>query len=472
MFKFTVLSFAILLLPAAVLGQPDSRGKAGDFQQLGWSLPVRAFASSKQQEEQGERLSFQQAVDMALRHNRLINHEKLEVEKAVDRISSAATRRLPQFDVSLFQFQWFNPPEFRFRQGVFGTFPGLGPVPPANTVVESSHGPSAFIFARATQPITQLHRIKLGVKMSETNRDIAESRLESKRREVINQVKRAYYAILQMQSALEASEGTLKLYRELDRVVGEYVVQQVALEAESLDVKTRLAKEEYESLKTRNNLAAAKETLNYLMGRDIRTEFHVDPVSAGVTYEIDLSSAQSRALAERPEIKEAQLKLKLAEYDYRLKKAEAIPDVSMTLGYFSAFGVSMLPQNAAGVGFTVRWEPFDWGRRKRESAEKRKTIEQAREGLREAETLVLREVSDRYRKLQEARALLRVSALDQESAREKLRVATNKYAHEAALYKDALQSQAGLAEARDRYQQALLAFWTARADFEKAIGEL
>jgi outer membrane protein TolC len=411
-------------------------------------------------------------VDLALRHNRLVNNEKLEVEKAADRLAAVATRRLPGFDVSMFQFQWFNPPEFRFKQGVFGSFPGLGPVPPVNTVVESSHGPSAFIFARATQPLTQLHRISLGVKMGEASRDLAESRLQLKQREVAHQVKRSYYAVLQMQSALEASEGTLKLYRELERVVGEYVIQQVALEAESLDVKTQLAKEEYEALRARNNMAASKESLNYLMGRDIRTEFTVDPISASAIYEVDLSSAQSRALAERPEIKEAQMQLKMAEYDYRLKKAEAMPDVSLTFGYFSAFGVSVLPQNATGVGFNVNWEPFDWGRRRHETAEKRKTIKQAREGLIEAEASILREVSDRFRKLQEARALLRVSQFNQESALEKLRVSTNKYAQEVALYKDVLQSQAGLAEARDRYQQALLTFWTARADFEKAVGEL
>jgi outer membrane protein TolC len=467
-FKFFVL-FAVLLLPTLVRGQSNTPGETGAFQQLGWSLPVRAFASSN---TPAETLTFQQAVELALRHNRLVNHEKLEVEKAAERLAAAATRRLPGFDVSVSQFQWFKPPEFRFRQGVFGTFPGLGPVPPTNTVIESSRGPSAFIIARATQPLTQLHRIGLGVKMSEANRDVAESKLQSKQREVTHQVKRSYYAILQMQSALEASEGTLKLYRELDRVVGEYVVQQVALASESLDVKTQLAKEEYESLKASNNMAASKELLNYLMGRDIRTEFSVAPISAGAVYEIDLSLAQSRALAERPEIKEAQLKLKLAEYDYRLKRAEAIPDVSLTFGYFSAFGVSVLPQNATGVGFNVNWEPFDWGRRRHETAEKRKTIEQAREGLIEAETSILREVSDRFRKLHEARALLRVSQLNQQSALEKLRVATNKYTLEVALYKDVLQSQAGLAEARDRYQQALLAFWTARADFEKAIGEL
>ncbi|MCI0390940.1 MAG: TolC family protein [Acidobacteria bacterium] len=446
MLKFAVL-FAVLFLPTMVLGQSGTNAPA-------------------------ETLSLQQAVDLALRHNRLVNHEKLEVEKAADRLAAVATRRLPGFDVSLSQFQWIKPPEFRFNKGVFGTFPGLGPVPPVNTEITSSHGPSAIIFARATQPLTQLHRIGLGVRMSEAGRDVAESKLQLKQREVAHQVKRGYYAILQMQSALEASEGTLKLYRELDRVVGEYVVQQVALASESLDIKTQLAKEEYEAIRAGNNMAASKELLNYLMGRDIRAEFSVDPISAGTVYEVELSRAQSRALAERPEIKEAQLKQKLAEYDYRLKKSEAIPEVSLTLSYFSAFGVSVLPQNATGVGFTLNWEPFDWGRRRHEMAEKRKTIEQAQEGLREAEALILREVSDRYRKLQEARALLRVSQLHQESTREKLRVATNKYAQEVALYKDVLQSQAGLAEAQDRYQQSLLAFWTARADFEKAIGEL
>ena len=445
-FKFAVL-FAVLFLPTLVWGQSGVNAPA-------------------------ETLTLQQAVELALRHNRLVNHEKLEVEKAEDRLAAVTTRRLPVFDVSVLELQWFKPPEFRFGRGVFGVFPGLGPVPPTNTVITSSHGPSAFIIARATQPLTQLHRIGLGIKMSELGRDVADSKLQAKQRDVAHQVKRSYYAILQMQSALEASEGTLKLYRELDRVVGEYVTQQVALTSESLDVKTQLAKEEYEALRMRNNMAASKELLNYLLGRDIRTEFAVDPVSAGTLYEVELSSAHSRALAERPELKEAQLKMKLAEYDLRLKKAEAIPEISATFGYFSAFGVSVLPQNASGVGFTLNWEPFDWGRRKHEMSEKQKTIEQAREGMREAETLILREVSDRFRKLHEARALLRVSQFHQEAAREKLRVATNKYAQEAVLYKDVLQTQAGLTEAQDKYQQALLAFWTARADFEKAIGEI
>jgi outer membrane protein TolC len=33
-----------------------------------------------------------------------------------------------------------------------------------------------------------------------------------------------------------------------------------------------------------------------------------------------------------------------------------------------------------------------------------------------------------------------------------------------------LQAQSSLAEADRQYKQALLSFWTAKADFEKAIG--
>jgi outer membrane protein TolC len=39
------------------------------------------------------------------------------------------------------------------------------------------------------------------------------------------------------------------------------------------------------------------------------------------------------------------------------------------------------------------------------------------------------------------------------------------------LLSDVLQSQASLSELNHQYQQALLSFWTAKAEFEKALGE-
>ena len=119
----------------------------------------------------------------------------------------------------------------------------------------------------------------------------------------------------------------------------------------------------------------------------------------------------------------------------------------------------------------MKWEVFDWGRKKNQLAEKDRTIEQARNSLREAESRVLIEVGDKFRKLQQTRQALVVAQLKQETERENMRVSVNKYKLQAALLSDALQTQATKADANYQYQQALLAFWTARAEYEKAIGE-
>jgi outer membrane protein len=59
----------------------------------------------------------------------------------------------------------------------------------------------------------------------------------------------------------------------------------------------------------------------------------------------------------------------------------------------------------------------------------------------------------------------------QVAVREKLRVKTNQYQVQAALLPDVLQLRAEQANSDDHYRQALLAFWTAKADFEHAVGE-
>ena len=91
--------------------------------------------------------------------------------------------------------------------------------------------------------------------------------------------------------------------------------------------------------------------------------------------------------------------------------------------------------------------------------------------VREAEDRAVVDINARFRALGEKRALLRVAEMAQSTAREKVRVKTNQYQVQAAMLNDVLQLRAELAGADDRYQQALLAFWTAKADFELAIGE-
>jgi len=312
----------------------------------------------------------------------------------------------------------------------------------------------------------------LQIKLERLSREVAQAKLRQQQNETIDQVKKAYYAVLQTQSGLSSVQEALKSYRELDKITGDYVVQHVALKADQLTVQTRLARVQYEELELTSRLATQKEQLNSLLGRNVGTTFDVARTPEFVSFETDLPEARRVALEKRPELQQARLLIQQATLDRRIKKSQYIPDVSAGFTYLTArnFG-DAIPKNFANVGVAVTWEVFDWGRKKHELAAKDKTIKQANAGLKETEDQVLIDVGDKLRKLQLAGQALRVARLSEDSAKENLRVSTGRYKFQAVLLSDVLQSQASLAEASHEYQQALLAFWTAKAEFEKALGE-
>lgn len=422
------------------------------------------------QEAQAETLTLEQAVALALGENRQVKSASIEVGKYSDKLAALRTRRLPEFKFYTLASQLLTPMSFTFEKGAFGTYPGIGPIPDKTTEISTPRRPTYYLSGQINQPLSQLYRINLNLKQAGVGQQIAEQQLRLQRQTIINNVRRGYYAILQTQSSLRASEEAIRLYQELDRVTGEYVVQQVALKSEGLEVRTRLEKAKYDALTLRDQMATQKEQFNQLLGRDVQTEFSVTPVPALSNDETDLQAARERALQQRPEIREAQLKVKYAEYDRKIKKSEYIPEIGLAFSYVSPMNTNFLPKNVASLGISVSWEPFDWGRKKREVSEKVRAIEQAELALREAENNVRAEVNAKYRKMQQSRQMLAVSRLSQESSIEKLRVVGNRYKLQASLLSDVLNAQTALAEADDQYQQALLAFWSARADFEKAVG--
>jgi outer membrane protein len=249
------------------------------------------------------------------------------------------------------------------------------------------------------------------------------------------------------------------------------VRQHKALKVDSLEVKTRLAKAEYDLLTLRHTLDSRQEQLNNLIGIDIGTAFRVTPVPDTAPDPLDQTVASTRALAQRPEFKAAQLKVQQAEYDRRMKRAEYIPNISLAFSYFSPVNVDLVPKNISTVGVLLTWDVFDWGRKKQEIAEKSKTVAQARTSVNDTENAIRLDVRSRLRTVQEQAALIHVNKLAQEVAREKVRLAMDKYTQQTALLQDVLQAQAHLADADAKYQEGLLALWTARADLEKALGE-
>jgi len=419
-----------------------------------------------------EVLTLEQAIALALRENPQIKNAALDVSKPDKEFAALRTRRLPNFSFEVVGSQQLTPIDFTFERGVFGTFPDIGPVPAENTKISTPLKPTAIFMTRITQPLSQLYQTNLNLKLLKLKGEIAQEELRAKQQQIVRDVKRAYYALLQTESEIEAAAQTIRMYKELERVTGDYVAQQVALRTESLDVKSRLAKSEYDMMTLADKAGIQKQQLNQLLGRDVLTEFAVSNVPDAASFESDLAAARAQALQQRPELKEARLKVRQAEGDRRVKKSEFIPEISASFQHVATANFnSFIPKSYMNVGVTVSWEVFDWGRKKHELAEKDLAIQQARNAVRDAERGVLIEVNDKYNKLRQARQLFAVTQMDREAAVENVRVLTNRYKAQMTLLKDVLQAQSQLEQAMNQGRQALLSFWTAKADFETAIGE-
>ncbi|MBV9678497.1 MAG: TolC family protein [Acidobacteriaceae bacterium] len=419
-----------------------------------------------------EELPLEQAIQLALQHNVEIANTTLDVSKAKERSAAFRTSLFPKLSTYMLGSEQLQPVNITVARGTLGIYPGIGPIPAQNVNYTTPMQPTGFILGRIAQPLSSIYRTRLTLKALDFSTQLAQQKTRSKRQDVVRNVKQLYYNIEQVQSSLAAMRETIRLYKEVERLTGDYVAKQTALEAELLQAQASLAEAEQSELALSNQEAKQKEQLNDLLGRDVLTPFTVVAMSEAVNSESDLTAARQRALAQRPEIQQARLKTMQSEDEMRAKRAEYIPEVSaefnsITLLNFNSF----LPGGTYSVGVSLSWEPFDWGRKKHEVAEKRDTVLQDKNTQAETERKVIMDIDDKYRQMQQGWSKLRSVKLSQRAALEALRVNKNQYEVQAVLLKVVFQSQATLAQANSDYQHALADYWSAKAEFEHALGE-
>jgi outer membrane protein len=419
-----------------------------------------------------EILTLEQALALALENNHSLQSSILEGQKAEDRLHATRTRQFPSISVYMLGAQQLRSFEFTLEKGVLGSYGDTGPLPDQDVHLKTPMQPTGLLMSRVSQPLSGLIRIRRSMDTLKTGVKLATEQTRAERQKVAREVKRVYYSLQQVEASLRSVRETASLYEEIERLTSRYVVQQVALRGDLLQTQTRLAKTQQLETQLKNQQAAGKEQLNQILGRNVLTEFEVQPPLEASGDVLGIEEARVRALRDRPEIRQADLRQVQAEQDLRAKKAEYIPDIAVEYNNLAFLNWGRyMPTQSMSIGVSLSWEPFDWGRKKHEAAEKRRTVQQARISQRDTENLVLVDINDKYRQLRYSRAELRVARLSQEEAVENLRVVKNKYSAQFVLVKDVLQAQAGLEDSHTEYQKALTSFWNARADFERAIGE-
>ena len=415
-------------------------------------------------------LTLEEAIRMATDNNREIRITAFEIVKAKETVAEARTNYLPKLDTYLLAGSPLQPLNFKVPAGSLGTYPATGPIPGKDSNIHSPVRFGAFMYGSAAQPLTQIHKVNLAVHQARLGIDLTREGLRGQKQETARQVKEAYYQVAQLQAQVASAKAFVKALQELSSLTERRLAQQTVLESDSLSVNSKLKQQRYQLLTAQDAFELQKQNLNRLLGRDLRTPFAVEMQPFGEVVEWDLEAARKKALEQRPELREAQLQTKIAQMDVRRERAKYIPDISFQVGYLGFQNVNFLPQNAGSAGFVMQWQPFDWGYKKHRIRELKAATDQKATAEQDVEQRILLDVEDKFRKLGEARMLLDAQTDQRKAEQARFREITNRYNQQSALLSDLLQQEAATSQAEAQYQQALAGVWTARAEFEKAIG--
>jgi len=429
---------------------------------------VPALAQENAAEE--PTLTLNQALAIAQESNRQIKMFKQGELSANDQILAARAQRYPQFNVQLTGGALLTPVSVSYSRGVFGNV-GDSPVPTQNTTITTEPKATGMAIAQAYQPLSQLYNIHLNIEALQVGKKLAEEQTRQQRQQITNTVKDVYYSLLQTQSALDAAEENVKSLREIDRTTDENLKEKTVLPYQSAGVKAQLAQAELQVITLQDTLDSQKENLNDLLGRDVRTKFRPSAVPEELPEEGDLEAARQKALGNRTEIRQAKLKVDQAVFSRRLEKAQYIPEIGVQYLFFAPFSVQGLPNYVNTIGINLKWDLYDWGYKKHLMDDKQRTVDQSSLNLTETKSQVEVDLGNKFRKLREARANVKVTQLAQEAEKEKLKIVLEQYKQKATLLSNVLTEQTNMAQANAQYRQAVASFWTARSDFEKSLGE-
>lgn len=418
-------------------------------------------------------LTLDEAVKIAVAQNPLLKTAAQNVTVANDETASARTALLPVLQVRAGAEALLSPLNVRVPTGSLGNV-NQAPFPASDATVYSAPDTLGLLGATIKQPLTQLPSLRLNLRLQQIEAQVAQAHQRERRLTLVANVKQTYYEILETQDGILAAQERLTYDQELTRTVADFVAHETALEADLLDAQAQAAKQELALTALRDTLADAQERLNALLGRDISTPFEValPAVNSLPLDDADAPMLEARAMQQRPELQEAQLRMKQAEIGRRLAQQPNLPAVSLALSYQQLAGrVAGLPNSLAMVGLQFDWTPIDWGRRQSVRDKQAQQSAQAQEVFQDTQTQIESDIHSKIRRYRQAAAQLSVAQLGQRAAQERLREMTNQYKARAILLKDLLQQQTAAADADSQEQQAMIGVLAARTALEIAAGD-
>src|SRR6202045_5444127 len=271
---------------ALTLGMVGMLARGQDLAPRSTPLSVEQPA---EQESGLPELTLEQAVEQAVANNSSLKTASLETRRAADDLAANRTRRFANTQVTALGAQLVTKPSVTYPAGSLGVYSATGPIPATNQKVEIPRKPVGIVNVLVAQPLSTQYQMHLQLKalalgVEGTRQDEVKTRLE-----VVDQVRRAYYAVVEAQSALDSLQASLPYYRESHRLALVNRGKETILESDLLNADSQL-------LKLQNALSDASESAARQKLKELQEKVKREAALSRDLYQAqsDLASADSQ----------------------------------------------------------------------------------------------------------------------------------------------------------------------------------
>lgn len=470
------------------------------------ALLMPALAAAQEAPGTTQRVTLEQALDLALRNNRDLRDAVLERDRAGDQVKEAWSSVFPTLDLTASYARNLSLPLTFIPRNVFE--PDADP----NELVGVKFGADNLwdFQLRAEQPLFQASAF-VGVGAAGRYRSLSEEAVRGQAIDVAATVKVAYYDALLAEERVRLSENTV---RRIQQTLDETRAMHRAGMSSSYDVlrlEVELANVQPELRRSRNGAGEARRALAIelglpeldsvavvgsfsdvelgdVAGADVGLENEPAAAAAaaalvaGAAAPESLPQEQALALAfeRRSDLRQLELTQKLRETELKVEQSEYLPTVSL-FGTYSInaqqsgraefFGGST-GQRSYGrqVGLQVSMPLFSGFRRPARTGQLRSGIEQVRTQHRLLTDRVENEVKTVLEQVDEAKARGAAQRFALDQARRGFEIASVQYREGISSPLEVTDAEVALRQSEFNYAEAVYDYLVARARLDQALG--
>jgi outer membrane protein TolC len=433
-------------------------------------LQAGSVAAQEANPHTPRRITLEEAVQMALKHNHVVRIAAYKVEEKEHAKDVARSAYFPVLRNDSNLLRVTDTQFIGIPAGSIGTVSGTS-LPERSVILNQGGKTIVTSGTQLTQPVTDLLKIKPANDIAAAELNASRDRAHQTENEVALRVHQIYYRILIVQAQRESTLARIKASDDLKNERVAQVKFGSVLEEEAIESRAQSLEAKQDLLATELQLSDLTMQLDDAIGLPLLTPLALDASVREVAATCEPEECLRVALESHPEMAEARAEIEKASAAVRLAKRQYVPDLEAFARYSYQENTPFLARNFGTFGVHFGYDLFDGGRKSAAIGEHKAQLAQAQENLARIKEEIELRVQTAYNKLERTREMVKVSEELLVLRAESRRVSVQQLQEGTALHSQTDAATAHELDAKTLLLQSQLEYIQARDEMLEAMGQ-